>query len=494
MRRSVITGTGCEIPSRVITPEFFLQSEFYDSEGNRHMNKDNPPREKTTAEIVAEFQNTAGIIERRYVTEGVITSDLGYEASKKAIEASGVYPDSIDIIIFAHDFGDNETSGTHLDLVPSIASRIKHGLGIVNPSAVAFDMIGHPSRLSRIMGAITSEDSLVLNDLKAGSLDKDVALRAAEEFLWRGDPEALRELVVIHHPEQTTPSLAEKVKSMLGISNPCTVAYDIVFGCPGWLQGVIQAGQYIQAGLANTVLVIGAEVLSKVADPFDRDGQIYADGGGASIVRAVDTTELIGILGYGMRSDTRDAEGNDLLYKLWMGPSNQPGFKGDGLYLKMLGNDIYKYAVGKVPEVMRQCLEGIGLTPQDVAKAFLHQALERMDHDLLSKLMGVKPIVVREVVGGKTVKRRFVPPEIINRYMPMTVARLGNSSVATLPTLFDLVLRGDPDKLLNGGMSNHILNPMDLIMFASVGAGLNINAVSYRMPKLPIERHYRWAV
>lgn len=494
MRRSVITGTGCEIPDRVITPDFFLGSEFYKHDGSRHMTKDNPPREKTTAEIVAEFQNTAGITERRYVTEGVLASDLGYNASRKAIGAAGIDPNSIDIIIFAHNFGDNETSGTHLDLVPCISSRIKHGLGIVNPSAVAFDMIGQPNRLSGIMGAITSRpNSLVLDGLGRDSLDKHVAVRAAREYIGVGDPEALRELVVVHHPEQTTPSLAEKVKSMLGIINPDTVAYDIVFGCPGWLQGIIQADQYIQTGLANIVLVIGAEVLSRVADPFDRDGQVYSDGGGASVVRAVNTTELIGVLGYAMRTDVVDDESNDVAYKLWMGPSNQPGFKGDELYLKMLGRDIYKYAVGKVPEVMSQCLEKIGLTPRDVAKAFLHQALERMDHDMLAKLMGVKPMVVREIVGGERVKRRFVPPEIINRYMPMSVAKLGNSSVATLPTLLDLVLRGDPGKLLNGGEGNHILNPLDLIILASVGAGLNINAVPYRMPKLPIERHYKWA-
>ena len=63
------------------------------------------------------------------------------------------------------------------------------------------------------------------------------------------------------------PSLAAKVKHKLQIKNPNTIAYDVPFGCPGWVQAVIQANYYIKSGDAKKILVIGAEVLSRVYDP-----------------------------------------------------------------------------------------------------------------------------------------------------------------------------------------------------------------------------------
>ena len=80
------------------------------------------------------------------------------------------------------------------------------------------------------------------------------------------------------------PSLATRVKYRLGIQNPNCVAYDILFGCPGWIEGVIQAQAFIKSGIATKVLVIGAETLSRVVDKFDRDSMIYSDGAGACVV------------------------------------------------------------------------------------------------------------------------------------------------------------------------------------------------------------------
>ena len=82
------------------------------------------------------------------------------------------------------------------------------------------------------------------------------------------------------------PTLAARVKHKLGIENPTTIAYDLPFGCPGWLQGVIQADYYLRSGDAKRVLVIGAETLSRVCDPHDRDSMIYADGAGAILLEA----------------------------------------------------------------------------------------------------------------------------------------------------------------------------------------------------------------
>src|SRR5690606_10466033 len=85
----------------------------------------------------------------------------------------------------------------------------------------------------------------------------------------------------------TLPSLATRVKHLLKIKNPKCVAYDLIFGCPGWIEGVIQATAFIKSGIAKNCLVIGGETLSRVIDPYDRDSMIFSDGAGAAIISRV---------------------------------------------------------------------------------------------------------------------------------------------------------------------------------------------------------------
>src|SRR5690606_29392691 len=92
------------------------------------------------------------------------------------------------------------------------------------------------------------------------------------------------------------PALAAKIKQILNIENPDCVAYDIIFGCPGWVQGSIQANYLIQSGDAKRVMVIGAETLSRITDPHDRDSMIFSDGAGATIFEAQESDEPLGII------------------------------------------------------------------------------------------------------------------------------------------------------------------------------------------------------
>jgi len=246
------------------------------------------------------------------------------------------------------------------------------------------------------------------------------------------------------------PSIAARVKHKLRIKNPYTVAYDIPFGCPGWLHGIILADYYIKSGDAKKVLVIGAEILSRFSDPHDVDSMIYADGAGAALVEATD--QDAGVLSHVTRSDTfKDA------YLLWVGKSNNSNCDGDALFLKMHGHQIYKYAVRTAPIVVKQSLDRAGFTLTDVKKLLIHQANQKMDEAILKKLFMLY-------------KLKNIPDNI----MPMTISWLGNSSVATLPTLFDLLQRGKLD--------DHHLHPGDIVVFASIGAGMNINSMVYRMP------------
>lgn len=290
----------------------------------------------------------------------------------------------------------------------------------------------------------------------------DMAIRASKLAIEESgiDPEELDQIILAHnfgnvvkHTIQTDvlPALASRVKQGLGIKNPNCVAYDILFGCPGWIQGVIQADTFFKAGIAKKALVIGAETLSRVLDAYDRDSMIFSDGAGASILEARNGENRSGILSWSVQSHCIDEA-----YYLYMGKSNFPGSDPRIRYIKMKGRKIYEYALHHVPLAMKDCLDKAGIPISDLKKIFIHQANEKMDEAIIKrlyKLYGVR--------------------EMSEHIMPMNIHKLGNSSVATIPTLFDMVKKGVCD--------NHDLNPGDIVMFASVGAGMNINAICYRM-------------
>lgn len=246
------------------------------------------------------------------------------------------------------------------------------------------------------------------------------------------------------------PSLANKVKMKMKIKNPACICHDVISGCPGWTQGMIIADAYIKSGFRKRGVVVGADVLSRISDPHDRDSMIYADGAGATLVEAVESDEPVGVLSYSARSDSVTYA--DLLT---LGDSNNPDLQGDELWLKMAGHKLYIYAIKNVPGVVKESLDMAGIDLKDVKKIFIHQANEKMDEAILSgvfKLYGEKEI-----------------PEGV---MPMSIRKLGNSSSATVPTLLDLVLKGK--------MEGQEINSGDYVVLCSVGAGMNINSIVYK--------------
>ncbi len=303
-----------------------------------------------------------------------------------------------------------------------------------------------------------AERRYVTDDL----VTSEIAFRAAKDALEPSkiDKESLDYIIVAQNfgdVRQNTqnsdfvPSLASRVKQKLEIENPKTIPYDVSFGCPGWLQGMIQADYYLKSGDAKRILVIGAEVLSRVSDPHDRDSMIYADGAGATVVEATTNREPLGILSHAARSDTLKHA-----YMLRMCKSHDPNCEGDQLFLKMDGHKLYEYALRTVPEVVKQSLAKAGLSLSDIEKVLLHQANEKMDEAILKRLY--------KLYGEKQ-----IPPYV----MPMIISWLGNSSVATLPTLLDMLLKGK--------LENYEVKKGDIVVFASVGAGMNINSMVYRM-------------
>lgn len=243
------------------------------------------------------------------------------------------------------------------------------------------------------------------------------------------------------------PSLASRVKHSLRIKNPKCVAYDVIFGCPGWLEGVIQGYAFIKAGMAKKCLVIGSETLSRVIDKHDRDSMIYSDGAGATVIEVTDTNS--GIIAHETATYSYDEA-----HFLFFGKSYNPELSEDVRYIKMYGRKIYEFALTYVPTAMKACLDKSGVAIQDLKKIFIHQANEKMDEAIVERFY------------------KLYDKEVPDGVMPMTIHNLGNSSVATIPTLFDMVIKGD--------VAHQEIQKGDIIMFASVGAGMNINAIVYK--------------
>jgi 3-oxoacyl-[acyl-carrier-protein] synthase-3 len=350
-------GTGSYIPTRVKTNRDFTVHDFFSHEQTRI---ETPPEE-----VVDKFRQITGIEERRYVTADLDTSDIAAIAAQRALEESGIDPEAIDQIIVAHNFGDVVKHTVQTDILPALASRVKHRLGIRNPSCIA---------------------------------------------------------------------------------------YDVLFGCPGWIHGVVLADTAFKAGTAKYCLVIGAETLSRVLDPYDRDSMIFSDGAGACVLGYQDTGEQ----GSGILSHATLSHCVDEAYYLYMGGSNFPESDPRMRYIKMKGRKVYEYALKHVPDAMKMCLDKAGADISELRKVFVHQANEKLDEAMIRGLF-------------KLYGQRVIPEGV----MPMSIHKLGNSSVATVPTLYDLVLKGE--------LEGHSLAAGDLVIFASVGAGMNINAVCYRV-------------
>lgn len=352
---TVITGTGSYIPTVVVKNSDFVNHTFFE--------KDHTAIDRPGEEVVSKFKDITGIAERRWIEKDLSNSDIAAHAAREAINNAGIDPETIDQIILAHNFGDVIKDTIQTDILPCLAARVKH---------------------------------------------------------------------------------------LLGIKNPACVAYDILFGCPGWVQGIIQADAYIKSGLAKRCLVIGSETLSRVVDNYDRDTMIFSDGAGAAIVEAREEDHKRGIL-----SSATVTHAMDEAYYLYLGKSNAPESDPRIRYIKMHGRKIYEYSISNVPAAIKAALDKTDIPVEQVKKILIHQANEKMDEAIIKRFY----------------KQYGLRQEVMD-VMPMNIYELGNSSVATVPTLYDMVLKGI--------LPPHSIQTDDIIIFASVGAGMHINAVVYK--------------
>ncbi|MCF8361756.1 MAG: ketoacyl-ACP synthase III [Prolixibacteraceae bacterium] len=310
------------------------------------------------------------------------------------------------------------------------------------------------------------EEITNINERRWASEDQmtsDLGALAAKDALEQSkvDPDSLDFIIVGHNfgdiesnnnRTLLMPNIAARVKQKMNLKKPSIVAFDVVAGCPGWVQAFIVANAFIKSGTYKRGMVIGADVNSRVGDPNDRDCMIFADGAGAVIVEGKESETPVGVLSHSERTDAVDwAE------MLVMGPSLNPEHDQADRYIRMQGHKVYVYALQNVPGVAKDALDKAGLHLSDIKKVLIHQANEKMDEAICMRLM-------------KLYKMKGNVADI----MPMTISELGNTSAATIPTMYDMIKKNK--------MNGHEINSGDNIIFTSVGAGMNINAVIYREP------------
>lgn len=248
------------------------------------------------------------------------------------------------------------------------------------------------------------------------------------------------------------PAIASRVKHNLKIKNANCIGYDLLFGCPGWIQGIIQADAFFKAGIATKALVIGAEILSRIIDKYDRDSMIFSDGAGAAVIEYKEVSES----GSGILSSCALSHCIEEVNYINMNKSYFSENDSSGRYMKMKGRKVYEYALKNVPPAIKDCIDKSTLKIEDIKKVFIHQANEKMDEAII-----------------KALYKLYGFDEAPKDIMPMSIHYLGNSSVATVPTLYDIILKGKDVR--------HSIQKGDAVVFASVGAGMNINAICYRL-------------
>lgn len=264
----------------------------------------------------------------------------------------------------------------------------------------------------------------------------DMAARAARramESAGIGPEEIDLILLATSSPDYCFPNGACEVQGKIGAVN--AACYDISAACTGFVFALNTAHAFISSGIYKTALVIGADVLSKLIDWKDRGTCVlFGDGAGAVVVQASET----GILGVNMHSD--GTKGGVLTCGSRTNGNFLLGKKPELGYMAMDGQEVFKFAVKKVPECINELLSDTGVSVDEIRYFVIHQANYRIIESIAKRL--------------KVSLDRF----------PVNMEHYGNTSGASVPLLLD--------EINQKGM----LRPGDKIVFSGFGAGLTWGA------------------
>ncbi len=270
-----------------------------------------------------------------------------------------------------------------------------------------------------------------------GETTSDMAVRAAEAALKNAGIDAGEiDLIIVgtFTGEQLMPNMASKVQAAIGANR--AVGFDLSAACSGFLFSLNTAYCFMKAGIYQKALVIGAETLSKTVDWDDRSTCVlFGDGAGAAVVGLDEGTESLFIMGSdGSKGEVLSLDARPLKTPFSMNP------KEVNPWMTMNGQEVFKFAVRKVPECIEELMKKAELSVEDVDWFILHQANVRIIESV-SKRLGVD-------------SSRF----------PVNLDHCGNTSAASIPILLDELNR-------SGRMKRG-----DRIVLSGFGGGLSWGA------------------
>lgn len=231
-------------------------------------------------------------------------------------------------------------------------------------------------------------------------------------------------------PDKLCPSSATILQHALKACR--AVCFDLEAACSGFVFGLTTAYQYIATGMYKTILVVGAEILSRYTDYSDKTTCIlFGDGAGAVVVKASDRNGFISLfLG-------SDGSGKDLIYI----PSSGTEKSDEPPFLHLKGKDVFRWAVNKVPKLILDSIKRSNLSLDEIDYFIIHQANQRITHAIVNKLK--------------------VPEEKVLS----NIQNYGNTSAASVPILLSLARK--EGKLKKGNK----------ILLAGFGGGLTWGTV-----------------
>ena len=236
---------------------------------------------------------------------------------------------------------------------------------------------------------------------------------------------------------------ASRIQAELGATK--AAAFDLTAACSGFVFGMVTAAQFIRSGAYQTILLIGADVLSRWTDWSDRRTCVlFGDGAGAVVLQADATTDRL--LGFELRSDGTQNECLTLAFHAQPKELIDGVTVGQGTYqpIAMNGQEVYRFAVKRVPEVLEKALFRANMAVDQVDWLLLHQANQRI-LDAVAQRLGIPE---HKVISN--------------------MARYGNTSAASIPIALDEVVREGKVK------------PGDVIAAAGFGAGLTWGAAVFQ--------------
>jgi 3-oxoacyl-[acyl-carrier-protein] synthase-3 len=253
-------------------------------------------------------------------------------------------------------------------------------------------------------------------------------------------------------PDRILPSCACTLQAALGAQR--AVAYDMFAACTGFVYGLGLGRSLIGSRMADTVLVVGVETLSRIVDYTDRNTCVlFGDGAGAVVLRPCEPGD--GILAIDMHSDGELGSVLEVPAGISRNPASADTVAAREHFIRMQGKKLFPFAVRSMDESLRRCLGEAGLSPDDLEVVISHQANLRIID------------AVRERLG--------VPADKV----PVNIDRYGNTSSASIPITLDELARGGR------------LKPGDLVAFCAFGGGATWGAsiARWSMARAPLADH-----